>query len=70
MLTEDTGEGLLAVERNPRKLSAVIVQKSRRKANAASGGNVGQRGIVIGAVEIADFVGGDQPVLHGFERSG
>ena len=44
-----------AVERDPRELSAVIVQKSGRETHTASGGDVGERRVVIGAVEIGDF---------------
>ena len=60
---EDAGKALLAVEWDPRKLAAVVVQKARRKANTASGCHVGQCGVVVGAVEIAYLPGGDQPVL-------
>ena len=41
MADEDAGEGLFAVKGYPRELPAVIVQKSRRKADAASGSHIG-----------------------------
>ena len=67
MRTKDAGETLLAVKRDPRELSAVIVQKAGGQANTASGGDIGQRGIMICAVEVADLPGDDQAVLNGFQ---
>ena len=43
---ENTGKALRAVKRDPRKLPAVVIQKARRKAHPAAGGNVGERGVV------------------------
>ena len=63
MCAQDAGEAFGTVKGNPGKLAAVVVQESRGQADAAAGGYVGQRGIVISAVEVADLPGGDQPVL-------
>ena len=68
MRTENAGKALPAIKRNPRKLPAVIIQKPRREAHALPRGDVGQRGVVIRAVEIADFFRRDQSVLHRSER--
>ena len=65
---EHTGEGFLAVKRNPCKLAAVIVQKTGSEADAFAGGDIGQGGVMIRTVEIADVSGGDEPVLHSLER--
>ena len=68
MRAEHTGKALPAVERDPRELPAVIVQEPRREAHAAAGGNIRERRVVIGAVEVVDLPGGDQAVLHGLQR--
>ena len=68
MRTKDTGEVFGAVKGDPRKLPAVVVQKARRQADAPPGGHVGQRGIMVGAVEVTDLPGADQAVLNGFQR--
>ena len=70
MCTENAGEGFLAVEGDPCELPAVIVQKAGGKAHASAGSDVGERRVVICTVEITDFVGGNQPVLHSFQRRG
>ena len=51
MRTEYAGEALFAVEGDPRELSAVVVEETGSEADSASCGNVGERGIVVGAVE-------------------
>ena len=70
MRTKDTGETLGAVKGDPCKLSAVVVQKSRRQADAPSGGYIDPRRIMVGAVEVMDLSGADQPVLDRPERLG
>ena len=66
--TQNTGKSFFAVKRNPRKLTAVVVKKSGRKANPSACRNIGKRCIVVGAVEIRDFAGADQPVLNSLQR--
>ena len=61
--TQDARKAFRAVKGDPCKLAAVVVEKSRRQTDAAAGGDVGQRGVMVGAVEIADLSRGDQPVL-------
>ena len=60
---EDAGEMLGAVEGNPGELAAVVVEEAGGQTHAATGGYVGEGGIVVGAVEMGD-AGGQQPVLH------
>jgi hypothetical protein len=43
---QDAGKALGAVKGDPRELAAVVVQEARRQADAAPGGDVGQRGVV------------------------
>ena len=65
---ENAGKALPAVERDPGKLAAVIVQETRSKAHAALRRDVGARRIVIGAVEVIDVPGTDQAVLDRSQR--
>ena len=46
----------------------MVVEKARRQTDPAPGGNVGQRGVVVCAVEIGHPARTDDPVLHGPER--
>ena len=55
MSAKNAGKTLAAIEGNPGELSAVVVQEAGREANAPACGDVGQRCVVIGAVEICDF---------------
>lgn len=68
MGAKNAGKTFFAVKRNPRKLTAVIVKKSGSKANPSACRNIGKRCIVVGAVEIRDFSGGDQSVLNSLQR--
>lgn len=70
MRTEHTVETLFAFEGNPRELSAVVVEETGSEAYSASCGDVGERGIVVGAVEVFDLSRCDQPVLNGLKRQG
>ena len=63
MSDEDAGEGLRAVEGDPRELTAVVVQKTRRETDPPSRRYVHEGGIVVRAVEIAELSRADQPVL-------
>ena len=53
---ENAGEAFGAVEGNPRELPAVVVQKAGRETDTAACRHVGQRGIVIGTVEIGSSI--------------
>ena len=55
MSTENAVKGILAVVRDPGELSAVIIQKTRSKADPAACRYVCQSSLVIGAVKIADL---------------
>ena len=68
MGTQDAGKSLFAVKGDPGELAAVVVQETRRQADAASGGHVDPRRIMVGAVEIFDFPGADQAVLDRPQR--
>ena len=65
---QDTGKGFAAVKRNPGKLAAVIVEEAWGKTDSASGGNIGEGGIVVRAVEVVELSGAGQPVLDGLQR--
>lgn len=66
--TEYTGKAFFAVKRYPHKLTAVIVQKTRRKTYSSTGGDVGICCIVVSAVKILYFPRAYQPVLYSFKR--
>ena len=55
MCAKNAGKAFFAVKWYPCKLSAVIVQKTRRKTYPAPCRNIGECGIVVGAVEIVDL---------------
>lgn len=67
---ENTGKTLLAVERDPRELTAVIVQKSGSEAHAALRRDIGARRIVVRTVEIIDLPRCDKTVLNCAQRLG
>ena len=67
MRTQNAREALAAVEGDPCELTAVVVQKAGRKTDAPSRRDIGQRGVVVGAVEILDPPGCNQAMLHGFQ---
>ena len=67
---QNAGKAFLAIERDPRKLSAVVVQKSGRQAHAAFRRDVGACRVVVGTVEIIDPARCDQTVLNGAQRRG
>ena len=70
MGAEYAEEALFAVKGDPRKLAAVIVQKTGGQTHAPSGGDVGQRGIMVGAVEEINLPGMDQTLLDGLQSRG
>ena len=55
MSAEDAVKGILTIIWYPGKLSAVIIQKTRSKADSAACGDIGKSSLMIGAVKIADF---------------
>ena len=63
MGAEDAGKGFFAVKGDPCELAAVIIEKTGRKADPSAGGYIGERCVVVGAVEVPDLTGTDQPVL-------
>ena len=60
---EDAGERFFAVKGNPCELAAVVIEKTGRKADPSSCGYIGERCVVVRAVEILDLAGTDQSVL-------
>ena len=70
MRAENAGKALGTVKGDPGKLPAVVVQEAGSETYAAPGGHVGERGIVVGTVEIVDPAGADQTVLHRLQRRG
>ena len=63
MGAKDTGEGFFAVKGNPCELAAVVIEKTGRKTDPSARSYIGERCIVVRAVEILDLTGTDQPVL-------
>ena len=53
--TEDTGEVFLTIKGDPGELPAVVVQEARGETDAASCSNIGERGVMICAVEVIDL---------------
>ena len=68
MSAEDTGEAFFAVEGDPCKLAAVIIQEAGGKTDAFSGGYICVRGIVIRTVKVSDLTRIYRSVLYGFQR--
>lgn len=67
LCAENAGEALRAIERNPGKLSAVIIEESRSQTYTPSGSNICERGVMIRTVEIVDLPCCDQPVLDSLQ---
>ena len=55
MCTQDTREGIVAVIRNPGKLSAVVIEKAGSQADSFTGSNVSKCGVVIRTVKIGNL---------------
>ena len=68
MRAKNAVEMLLTIKRNPCELSAVIVQKTGRKTDSASGCDVRERCVVIRTVEIVNFPRLNQSVLDFSQR--
>ena len=49
---KDAGEAFPAVERDPGKLAAVVVEKTGSQANSFTGSNVSKCGVMIWAIKI------------------
>ena len=60
---ENTVKAFPTVIRDPRILSAVIVQESGSKADAFAGRDIHKSRVVIGTVKIFDLPGGDELLL-------
>ena len=63
MSAENAVKAFPAVIRDPRKLSAVVIQKSGSKADAFTGRDIHKSRVVIGTVKIFDLSGGDKLLL-------
>ena len=55
MGAENAVKGILTIIWYPGELSAVIIQKTRSKADPAACSNIGKGSFVVGTVEIADL---------------
>ena len=60
---ENTVKAFSTFIRDPRILSAVVVQESGSKADAFAGCNIHKSRVVIGTVKIFDLTGGDELLL-------
>ena len=59
-----TGKLFFAVERDPGKLTAVVIQETGRQTDTALCGDICQGRIMVSAVKVVDFSGRDQALLY------